>query len=698
MNRHCLPVAPVAAASEAERQLDRAPLIALAGQPNVGKSTLFNLLTGLNQHVGNWPGKTVERREGTFYLDGCPIHLVDLPGTYSLTANSPEEVITREFILHERPDLVIALVSAANLERSLYLVSELILLPTPLVVALNMMDVAAREGIQIEAHVLEAALGVPVVPMSATRAADVRRLLSVVQEVLQGKRPASSSASGGASELNLPEIRPDHRQALQEIIAWITGHTPPPYPSEWVALKLLEGDGEITRLMQATLPAAAWEQVQRILKQHDDAFLAVASGRYEWIGRMVRAAVARPKLGQISLTERLDRWAAHPLWGMLILAGVLGLVFWITFTLGSPLQAWLEERALAGLAGALGLALADAPAWLRSLLLEGVIGGVGSVLTFLPILVIFFAAFALLEDIGYMARAAYVMDNLMHLMGLHGKSFLPLFLGFGCNVPAVMGTRVIDSWQARLLTILVAPLVPCTARMAVVAFLAPAFFGGRAVYVAWGLALFSLLALVISGALLNRILFKGQRSAFIMEMPLYHIPNLRTIGLLVWQRSLAFVRKAGTTILTMALIIWALALLPTGELQSSFLAQFGRFIEPVGRLMGFDWRLSVALLTSFPAKENAVATLGVLFGQAAESGLAQALTEAYSPATGLAFLTVVMLFIPCMPTLAVIRQESGGWRWALVDAAMLLALSFATGTAVYHLARALLAGVRLAGV
>ncbi|HEY3313137.1 MAG TPA: ferrous iron transport protein B, partial [Anaerolineales bacterium] len=433
----------------------RTPVIALAGQPNMGKSTLFNLLTGLNQHVGNWAGKTIERREGSFSLDAHEIILVDLPGTYSLTANSPEEVIAREFILRERPDMVVAVVSAANLERSLYLVSELITLPAPLVIALNMMDVARQEGIHVEAGVLQAALGVPVVPMTATRATGVQELLDVIRQVLAGQ---------SVSQPRLPAIRADHREALNGILEHINGYVPAPYPAEWSALKLLEGDAELTRTMREALPETNWTGVSGVLVRHDDAFLAVASGRYEWIARMIRAAVERPRIGQISLTERLDRVAAHPVLGLGILAGILGLVFWLTFTVGSPLQALLAGTLVSPLATAATGWLANGPAWLQGLVVDGVIGGVGSVATFLPILVIFFASFALLEDIGYMARAAYVMDNLMHLMGLHGKSFLPLFLGFGCNVPAVMGTRTIDSWQARLLTILISPLVPCTAR------------------------------------------------------------------------------------------------------------------------------------------------------------------------------------------------------------------------------------------
>lgn len=656
---------------------DGTRLIALAGQPNLGKSTLFNLLTGLNQHVGNWPGKTVERREGNYTYDGHLHRLVDLPGTYSLTANSPEELIAREFILREAPSLVMAVVSAANLERSLYLVSELICLPVPLVVVLNMMDVAEQEGIKVSAEILESALGVPVVPVTATRGAGVRELLEVVEQVLAGERPHVPCQ---------PEVRADHRLALDEIVRQISGHVPPPYPSEWAALKLLEGDAEITRTMQAALPPPNRDAVQAVLRQHDDALLAVASGRYEWIGQMVQAAVERPRMGQISLTERLDRWAAHPFWGLLILAGILGVVFWLTFKIGAPIQTWLSLQVVARSAILVRQTLVGAPFWLTGLIANGMIGGVGAVITFLPIMVIFFAAFAILEDVGYMARAAYVMDNLMHLMGLHGRSFLPLFLGFGCNVPSVMGTRVVDSRPGRLLTILIAPFVPCTARMAVVAFLAPAFFGPKALYVSWGLVLFSVFALVLNGTLLSKIIFKGQRSAFIMEMPLYHIPNARTIGLLVWQRSMSFMKKAGTNILAMALAIWVLSVLPGGNLNSSYLAQLGKLIEPIGRWMGMDWRLMVALISSFPAKENAIATLGVLFGSAPAAGLAQALTASFSTASALSFLVVTMLFIPCLATVAVIRQETASWRWTLLNIGLMLAVSFGSGIVVYQLA------------
>lgn len=658
--------------------------IALAGQPNMGKSTLFNLLTGLNQHVGNWPGKTVEFREGTFHYKGKEYRLVDLPGTYSLTANSPEEVIAREFILHAKPDLVIAVVSAANLERSLYLVSELICLPAPLIIALNMMDVAEQEGIQLETEVLQAALGVPVVAMSASRARGVHELLNEVEISLSGGRGLTP---------NLPEIRSDHRAVLQQVQEQIHAHVPPPYPVDWTAMKMLEGDTEITAMMRAALPPHRMEAVAEILEDHDDAMLAIASGRYEWIGRMMRAAVTRPRLGQISLTDRLDRWATHPQFGLVILAGILGVIFWLTFTLGTPIQEWLDTVLIASAAQAASAALAGAPAWVSGLVVDGIIGGAGAVLTFLPIMVIFFATFGFLEDVGYMSRAAFVMDNFMHMIGLHGKSFLPLFLGFGCNVPAVLGARVIDSRPARLLTILIAPYVPCMARMAVVAFITPAFFGRQAALVTWGLVLFSLAVLFMVGFILSRMVFRGEQSAFIMEMPLYHLPNARTIGLLVWNRSISFVKKAGSIILAFSVGIWILTVLPSGELSTSFLARLGWLVEPVGRWMGMDWRLTIALLTSFMAKENSIATLGVIFGSDAEMGLAQALSSAYSPASALAFLTVSLLFIPCAATVAVIRQETGSWRWTLLNILLMLTVSIAAGAAVYQSLRYLGWGV-----
>ena len=646
--------------------------VALAGQPNVGKTTVFNMMTGLNQHVGNWPGKTVERKEGTFTFNGNRYRLIDLPGTYSLSANSPEEVIARDFIITERPDVVVAVINAASLERTLYLVAELLPLPAPLVIGLNMIDVAHQEHLEVDPAVLEAAIKVPVVPMVASKNKGVRELFQAVDDLVhspEGYRP------------NIPEIRADHREVLAELGNLIEGFAPSPYPHDWIALKLFEGDQVITEMMQKTLPPDKWEAVHDILLAHDDGMMAVASGRYEWIGRMTRAAMKHPSVGQIGLTERLDRVLAHPIWGLGSLLLALGMVFWLTYTLAAPVQGWLE-----GLIGQLGESLSallvNTPPWLQSLIVDGVLGGAGTVVTFIPILVIFFAAMGFLEDTGYMARAAYVMDRFMHLMGLHGRSFMPLFLGFGCNVPAVIGARVIDSRRARLLTIMLAPLVPCTARMAVVAFLAPAFFGQAATLVSWGLIALSLLVLAIAGVIINHWVLGGERVAFIMELPLYHLPNRRTIGLLIWQHTLAFLQKAATVIVVASLIIWVLSYFPGPGIQNSYMASIGQALEPIGRWVGLNWQLVVALLTSIAAKENSIATLSILYGAGGAEGLAEMMARSVPVASALAYLVVQMLFVPCIATMAAVRQEAG-WKWAFLNLVFLFIISIGVGGLVY---------------
>jgi len=357
------------------------------------------------------------------------------------------------------------------------------------------------------------------------------------------------------------------------------------------------------------------------------------------------------------------------------------------FAVGSPLQGLLDEHLVQGAAAWLQGALAGAPEWLVGLLSDGVVGGAGTVVTFAPILAIFFVALGLLEDTGYMARAAFVMDRFMHVIGLHGRSFLPLFLGFGCNVPAVMGARIVDSPRARLLTILLAPLVPCAARVGILAALSTAFFGSHALLITFGLVGVNILVLAMLGVILHRLLLSGEQMAFIMELPLYHRPNWRTIGLFVWQHLKAFLVRAGTIILATSLVVWALSALPTGEISTSYLASIGRALAPIGSTMGLGWQMMVALLSSFVAKENSLATLAVLYGDPNQSvGLATTLATAISPASALAFLVVQMLFIPCVATAAVIKQETRSWKWTLVDVALLLAVSLLGGVVAYQLA------------
>ncbi len=651
--------------------------VALAGQPNVGKSTVFNSLTGLNQHVGNWPGKTVEQKIGTHTRDGVTLDIVDLPGTYSLTANSPEELLAREYILTQRPEVIVGIVDAAILERSLYLVAELVQLGVPLVVGLNMMDVAAQHGTRIDTAALSRAIGAPVINLIAAKNVGVDQLAAA----------AIQAACEIAIPIDLPALPRSLEAAQAELEYLIAPHLPEVYPLHWAALKVLEHDSALIGQLRGLLNPLEVAQLDQILHTCAGAPIAIAGERYAWISQAVKTSVTRPAKTAATITARLDRVATHPVSGLGVLAGILGLLFLLTYTIGTPIQAWLDVTMIGGLSQAAGVLLANTPLWVQSLVVDGVIGGAGLVLTFAPILLIFFTGMAVLEDVGYMARAAYLMDGFMRMMGLHGKSFLPLFLGFGCNVPSVAGARVVEAPKARLLTIVLMPLIPCTARMAVVAFMTPVFFGAAAPVVALGLVALNLLMLGVVGAVLSRTLLKSGHTAFIMELPLYHRPSVRTIGLLVWQRTIGFVKHAGTLILLMAIMIWALSNIPTGNVETSILGMLGRALEPVGAWLGLSWKLLVALLASFIAKENSIATLGILYGAGEDqANLAATLGAVIVPAAALSFLVVQLLFIPCAATVGAIRQETRSWKWTLFTVGLLTVVSFGMGIIVYQVA------------
>ena len=661
-----------------------APLtLALAGQPNVGKSTVFNALTGLNQHVGNWPGKTVEQKTGRFDHHGRRISLIDLPGTYSLTSGSEEERVTRDYLIEQPPAVVIAVVNAASLERNLYLVAELLTLPVPVVVGLNMLDVAEAHGVRVEAPVLAAALGIPVVELVASKGRGLHELIDAAAGLVE--HPDSYRP-------NRPAIRSKHLPVLRDLESLLAGRGPAGYPPDWLALKLLEGDSDVAQLVREQVPEA-WEAINARLAEHEDAYLDIAGGRYDWVARMVRAAVVQPRHGVTGLTDRIDRIATHPVWGLLVLIAVLGIMFWVTYTVANPAARAIGGFVLGPFSAALHELLAWAPAWLSGVLVDGIVAGAGTVLSFIPILVIFFAALGLLEDVGYMARTAYVMDRYMHWMGLHGKSCMPMLLGFGCNVPAILGTRIIEDRKARMLTMMLTPFVPCTGRLAVLAFLAPAFFGGAAAWAVIALVGGNLILLAIVGVTVNKVAFKGERSAFIMEMPLYHVPNARTIGFYVWRNTMAFIRKAGTLIVLVSAIVWVLSNYPGNRPSESVLGVIGQALEPFFSLMGLgDWRLIVALLSSFVAKENSVATLGVLFGAgataagaaAAGAGLAVRVAAILTPAAAAAFLVVQMTFVPCVATVAAIKQESRSWRWTGANLALMFVVAMGMGIIVYQ--------------
>jgi ferrous iron transport protein B len=595
---------------------------------------------------------------------------VDLPGTYSLTASSEEERIARDFIINEHPDLTIVVVDAANLERSLYLLAEMLLLPVPIILALNMMDVAGQEGIQVEPKVLESALGIPVAAMSASHNQGLDVLLMALREFLEGRLYFNPKK---------PTVSAEHKGIMLEIENQVSRFVPAGYPENWIALKLLEGDEELARMMSNRVPATNWEKVSSLLYEHEDAVLDIAGERYEWIARMVRAAVVQPKLTRGSFTTRIDQILTHPLFGTLILGLVLGGVFGITYSVGTPIQIWMSEW-VTYFAEVLRTRLASAPAWIPNLIADGILGGVGLVLTFLPILAIFYTTLGFLEDTGYMARIAYLTDRWMHRLGLHGKSFLPILLGFGCNVPAVFGTRIIESRRSRLLTILLIPLIPCTARMAVVTVLTPMFFTSNAGLVAWSLVAGNLLLLMILGLGLHNLVLKNEHVAFIMELPLYHVPNLKTIGIYVWQNLLGFLEKAGTIILAGSLVVWGLSYFPTGEVMTSYLSYAGKMLEPIGKLMGLPWPVLLALITSIVAKENTIATLGILYGD-----LVKTLPVLITAPAALALLAFQMLFIPCLGTISAIRQETHSMKWTILSSGLMLGLSLLIGILIFQI-------------
>ncbi|MCX8022601.1 MAG: ferrous iron transport protein B [Syntrophorhabdaceae bacterium] len=650
-------------------------LVALAGQPNVGKSTVFNMLTGLSQHVGNWPGKTVEKIEGIHETEEMEMRIVDLPGTYSLSAFSEEERVARDFIIHEHPDVIVLLVNASALERSLYLLSELLILGPPVIVAVNMIDVAESQGVRIDIDMLQNSLQLPVVEMIATKNRGIKELILTIQRLVNGELRYNPK---------IPEVSPDHRHIYDRIIELLGEHASPPHPDVWLAVKLMEGDSEAIKEMKELLPEKTWNEINLLLSKHEDALRAVVGGRYDWIERITRASVSRFKMGQVLITDRIDHALTRPIIGVPFLLAILAFVFFLTFKLGYPVQKWLESR-MGDIARFIELNLSGIPLWFKGLLLDGIIGGAGSVLVLVPILFIFFSAMSFLEDVGYMSRAAFVMDRFMHIIGLHGKSFLPLCLGFGCNVPSIMGSRIIESKRARLLTIMLIPFVPCTARMASVTFIAASVFGEKGGVVAWALIALNLIALGLTGMVMNRLFFKNEPVPFILELPLYHKPNLKTIWIEVWTRVWLFIKKAGTIILGVSVIVWALSNFPGESIESSILGRLGHAIEPLGAPLGLDWKMIVALLASIMAKENSIATLGVLYN-VGETGLVNVLSETISHASSLSFLVTLMLFIPCVSTIAVMKQEMNDKRWFAGVFIFTLALSYGGGALAYRIA------------
>jgi ferrous iron transport protein B len=700
---------------------------ALLGNPNTGKTTLFNALSGLNHRVGNYPGVTVESKKGCMCCEDLPFELVDLPGTYSLAPRSPDEMVAVDVILgrqaHEsRPDVVVSIVDASNLERNLYLTSQALELGVPVVVALNMIDLAEGQGLHIDAALLSRRLGVPVVPIQANRKQGLEQLRKAIARAATDAPPAQGPTFPAAFEQEQAALRARLDSDLPAFLA---------------RRLLLDVGGYIEKRLEDRLgPGGAdyLDQARQRLKEAGCPVHAVeARTRYGWIREALSGCVQRPAQRPVTWTDRLDRVLTHRLWGSLVFLVVMFLVFQSIYTAARPLMKLID----AGKDVLQGLVAGLLPAGVfTSLLTEGVIGGVGAVVVFLPQILILFAFIAILEDCGYMARAAFLMDRLMARAGLSGKSFIPLLSSMACAVPGIMATRVIEDRRDRLATILVAPLMSCSARLPVYILLIGAFL--TAGFPIWlpGLVMFALYALglvlaPLVACALKRTLLRGQTPVFVLEMPAYKLPTVRGVLRRVWDAGGAFLRRAGTVILASMVLVWVLLNFPAGDYptriaqleeqaeenkdeinalqaawkRDSYLGQLGRALEPVVRPLGWDWKIGVAAVASFPAREVVVSTLGILYQKGKvdseeireaddvlETDLARELKKAQWPdgrpvftvPAALSLLVFFALCCQCASTLAVIRRETGSWSWAAFTFVYMTGLAYLGALLTYQ--------------
>jgi ferrous iron transport protein B len=597
-------------------------VIALAGNPNCGKSTLFNALTGAHQHVGNWPGKTVEKKEGTVYIDHDSLTIIDLPGTYSLNAFSAEEVVARDFIINERPNAVVSVVDSSNLERNLYLFTQLLEMGAPLILALNMADIATSRGIHIDRRKLSTRLGgVPVIETIGSRETGLDELRQAMVKVAHQQH-----TPGLTVELS-PELEAeiDHLIPLITADPQLTGY----YPARWLAIKLLEDDEQLRAAVahNADLIAAVDAATDRIIEATDeDPDTLIADSRYRFITALVRGAVARPQADFATRSDRIDRILTHRVYGVPIFLAIMWLVFQVTANVSTPFIDWVDG-VIAGpithwttvLIAALNL---DGT-WLEALLVDGVIAGVGGVLVFVPVLVFLYLAIAVLEDTGYMARAAFVMDRFMQKLGLHGKSFLPMLVGFGCNVPAIYATRTLENPIDRKITGFLTTFMSCGARLPIYVIFGTAFFGPASGNLVFAMYAIGIVVAVITSLVMTRIVFKNKPlPLFVMELPPYRFPNIKNVFLPMWHRIKEFLKNAGTVILLASMFIWLLLALPVSgegqfndvQLEDSAFGALSKMIAPVFAPAGFDnWGASGALVTGFVAKEAVISTLNQLY-------------------------------------------------------------------------------------
>ena len=669
--------------------------VALAGNPNCGKTTLFNALTGSNQYVGNWPGVTVEKKEGTARLGDREITVVDLPGIYSLSPYSMEEIVARDFIIGEGPDAVIDIVDATNLERNLYLTVQLLELERPLVLALNFMDEVKARGDQIDVERLSKELGVPVVPITAKTGEGLDELLQVAH------RQMHLGVTYEPDDL-YDDFTHDIHHRMGELIhdyAYAAN-----LPAHWASIKLLEGDGIVAKALN--LPADVQNKLDAIIAEYEassalgDRETLVADSRYRYIERVVHASVVKGKGSEgPTLTEKIDRIVTGKYTALPLFLCAMLVMFVITF---GPFGSWLQDGVSAlidlfsgWLEGA--LTAAGAPAVVISLACDGIISGVGGVLSFLPQIALLFFFLSFLEDSGYMSRAAFIMDRLLRRFGLSGKAFIPMLMGFGCSVPAIMGARTMENEKDRRMTILLIPFMSCSAKLPVYGLLSAAFFGPWAGLVVFGLYVIGMAVGILSGIFFKHTLFAGEPAPFVLELPPYRFPSIENIATHVWQKVKGFLVKAGTLILAMSIVLWLLqsfdfSLHMVDDAANSMLGTLGALIAPVFAPLGFGfWQAAVALLTGFIAKEMVVSSLSMFYGfslTAAGTAVAAAMTG-FTPLSAFSMLVFILLYVPCVAATSTMAKELGSAKWTVFSVCWQIGVAYVVSLLVHTVGLAL---------